>query len=521
MQGRCRSLCRRLSRNTGESDNCLDKGCGEVVARVLASIASDLKELPCELVEEGDNMIRRVEPGARRLARGIAFTSPPGAATHGFARIILLTCLVFATAPLCRGYSLLTHEEIVDILWQDQIEPLLLKRYPGATSDQLRRAHAYAYGGSLLQDMGYYPFGNKFFSDLTHCVRTGDLISNLLHEATDLDQYAFALGAVGHYASDNSGHPFVNRSVALCFPKLSAKYGETVTYAESPSAHIRTEFGFDITQVAKQRYTSDHYHDFIGFEISRPLLERAFFRTYGLRLQDALGNPDLAIGTFRRAVSQVIPEMTRAAVTAYHPELVRDTRNFNESLFLYNLSRAEYEKEWGKEYRRPGFFTRVLGFLMHLVPKVGVFKALAFKLPTPKTEDLYFKSVNRTVSEYRRLLDKVADGNFQFPNMDCDTGRPTAPGEYSLTDETYARLLETLVKRGLDDVPPDLRTNILTFFGGADRPRRTRKERRAWQRTTDELEALKAGPGSAIAIEVRRRLLAPPPSLRSPKAKDA
>ena len=134
--------------------------------------------------------------------------------------------------------------------------------------------------------MGYYPFGNKYFSDLTHYVRSGDFIVNLLKEASDLNEYAFALGALAHYSADNCGHPTINQVVGIEFPKLARKFGKEVTYEDNPKAHIRTEFGFDVTQVAKNRYTSDRYHDFIGFEISKPVLERAFLDTYGIPLSE-------------------------------------------------------------------------------------------------------------------------------------------------------------------------------------------------------------------------------------------
>src|SRR6202047_3941163 len=202
--------------------------------------------------------------------------------------------------------------------------------------------------------MGSYPFGNKFFSDLTHYVRSGDFIVNLINESSDLNEYAFALGALAHYSSDNMRHPAINESVALLFPKLRAKYGNRVTYADDPKAHIRTEFGFDMTQVAKNNYTSDRYHDFIGFEISKLVLDRAFLDTYGVPLTMVISNEDMAIGTFRRAISKVIPEMTRVALVARKKELVAETPNFNSRKFRYYLSRARYEREWGKGSRRPG-----------------------------------------------------------------------------------------------------------------------------------------------------------------------
>src|ERR1044071_556261 len=211
--------------------------------------------------------------------------------------LLLMVFLLGGTSQVANAYSVLTHEEIVDLLWKDQITPLLLKKYPDATEEQLREAHAYAYGGSVIQDMGYYPFGNRLFSDLVHYVRSGDFVESLIDEASDINEYAFALGALAHYASDLTGHPAVNTAVALEFPKLKAKYGNQVTFAEDQKAHIRTEFGFDVVQVARQRYTPDTYHDFIGFQVSKPVLERAFLKTYGIELKDMFFNLDLSIGT--------------------------------------------------------------------------------------------------------------------------------------------------------------------------------------------------------------------------------
>src|ERR1700692_3368731 len=304
----------------------------------------------------------------------------------------------------CAAYSVLTHEEVVDLVWKDNFLPLLKKRFPAATDDDLKKAHAFAYGGSLIQDMGYYPFGNKYFSDLTHYVRTGDFIVNMINESSDLNEYAFALGALAHYSADNSGHPTVNKAVGLEFPKLRQKYGDVVTYEDNPKAHIRTEFGFDVTQVAKNRFTSDSYHDFIGFEISKPVLERAFLDTYGIPLSEVISNEDMAIGTFRRAISTVIPEMTGVALVARRQEIVKETPNFRAREFRYYLSRAKYQKEWGRTYQRPGFGTRVLAFFLKFMPKVGPFKALDFKIPTQQTEDLYIASVDRTMEDYTKRL---------------------------------------------------------------------------------------------------------------------
>jgi hypothetical protein len=369
---------------------------------------------------------------------------------------------------------------------------MLVARFPQSTDDELKQAHGYAYGGSVVQDMGYYPFGNKYFSDLVHYVRSGDFVMTLIRDSSDLNEYAFALGALAHYASDNTGHPTINQVVAITFPKLRRKYGPEVTYVDDPKAHIRTEFGFDMEQVAKNRYTSDNFHDFIGFNISKPLLERAFAETYGIQLSDVMHNEDLAIGTFRRSISQIIPEMTRVALVSRRDEIVRDTPNFNEKKFLYHLSRASYQKEWGNGYRKPGFGTRVLAFVLRIVPKVGPFKALAFKVPTTQTEDMYVKSINKTIDDYSAQLREQKAGELKLADMDFDTGRPTRAGEYSLADKTYAHLLDDLAKHNFDQASPDLRQNILSFYGDPNTQVATKKNAKAWRTTQEELDKLKA-----------------------------
>jgi zinc dependent phospholipase C len=349
--------------------------------------------------------------------------------------------------------------------------------------------------------MGYYPFGSMLFSNLVHYVRSGDFVEALLRDSADVNEYAFALGALSHYAADNSGHPTINQVVALEFPKLQKKYGNTVTYADDPKAHIRTEFGFDMVQVAKNRYTSDRYHDMIGFEVSKPLLQRAFQETYGLKLEDVFGSVDLAIGSYRRSVSKIIPEMTRVALLSRKDVIVKDTPNFNKKKFLYYLSRSNYEHEWGTVYRKPGVGARILAFFLKLIPKVGPFKAVNFKIPTRQTEDMYIKSVDATVENYAALLKQASRSNLDLPNRDCDTGRETRPGEYGLTDKTYAELIDKLANQTTDPLDPALRDNLLHFYSGPNVPVATRKNAKAWQKLQEELEKLKQRSVSQSSVE--------------------
>lgn len=406
------------------------------------------------------------------------------------AGIVLLIVLMSCSSS--SAYSVLTHEEIVDLLWGDEIRPLLLKRYPELNEDQIRDAHAYAYGGAVIQDLGYYPFGNREFSDLVHYVRSGDFVRELLVESQDVNEYAFALGALSHYASDIAGHPAVNRSVAIQYPKLRAKYGKSVRYAQDKTAHLKTEFGFDTVQVAKNRYASQQYHDFIGFQVSKSLLERVFPVVYGVELKEVLTHEDLAVGSYRFAVSRLIPQMTKVALQTHKKDLMRETPNFAKRKFLYRLSRSNYEKEWGKDYVKPGVGTRILSTLLRYMPRIGPFKGLAFKNPIPQTEDLYIKSINTTVDQYRQFLQEVRIGTLVLANCNFDTGQPTKAAEYSLTDNTYATLLARLSERKFALTSPELRANILQYYSDLSVPIETKKDTARWQSLLTDLNQLKA-----------------------------
>ncbi len=428
---------------------------------------------------------------------------PAGATSHGWRLLPVRTAAFLLVVLLCSvaspAYSVLTHEEIVDLLWSDEIQPLILKRFPGLSADQLKEAHAYAYGGAVIQDLGYYPFGSREFSDLVHYVRSGDFVRELLLESQDVDEYAFALGALSHYASDIAGHPAVNQAVAIEYPKLRAKYGKSVRYAQDKTAHLKTEFGFDTVQVAKNRYASQQYHDFIGFQVSKSLLERVLPVVYGMQLKDVLTHEDMAVGSYRFAVSRMIPEMTQVALQTHKKELMQETPDFAKQKFLYRLSRSDYEKQWGKDYVKPGPGTSILATLLRYMPKKGPFKGMAFNTPTPQTEDLYFKSINTTVDQYRSLLEEVRADKLVLPNCDLDSGQPTKAAEYSLTDEAYAKLLAQLSERKFDLTSPELRANILQFYSDPAAAIETKKDSVRWQSVLASLEQLRSAAPVATA----------------------
>jgi len=408
------------------------------------------------------------------------------------ARVAALLLVVLMCSGGLSAYSVLTHEEIVDLLWTDKIQPLLLARYPGLSEDQIREAHAYAYGGAVIQDLGYYPFGSKEFSNLVHYVRSGDFVRELLLESQDVNEYAFALGALSHYVADIAGHPAVNQAVAIEYPKLRAKCGKSVRYAQDKTAHLKTEFGFDTVQVAKNRYASQQYHDFIGFQVSKSLLERVFPVVYGVELKDVLTHEDLAVGSYRFAVSRLIPQMTQVALQTHKKDLMRETPNFAKRRFLYRLSRSNYEKEWGKDYVKPGLGTRILSALVRYMPRIGPFKGLAFNNPTRQTEDLYINSINTTVDQYRLLLEELGPDTLVLPNCDLDSGQPTKAAEYSLADNAYAKLLGQLSERKFDRISPELRANLLDFYSDLSAPIEVKKDEDDWKNVLSELDQLKS-----------------------------
>lgn len=413
-----------------------------------------------------------------------------------------LTMLVLAIAHPVPAYSVLTHEAIIDSAWNDSIKPVLLKRYPRTTAEQLREAHAHAYGGAIIQDIGYYPFGSKFFTDLVHYVRSGDFVEALLSEAQDVNEYAFALGALAHYVADNQGHPVgVNRAVAVLYPKLRSKYGDQVTYVEDPQAHLKTEFSFDVVQVARGSYRSEDYHDFIGFQVSKPVLERAFKATYGLELKDIFVSLDLALGTYRHAASAIIPEMTKVAWESKKKDL--EKTGVTREKFVYAMSGSAYEKEWGKQYEKPGIVDKTLALFIRIIPKVGPFAALGFKAPTPEAERMFIQSFDSTLTRYRAVLSQTRTGEIDLQNRDFDTGEPTRAGEYKLADEAYAKLLEESSKKEFSNLTPELRKNILSFYGNLNAPIATKKDREEWRKTVSRLDRLKATPIQAVRPERR------------------
>ena len=314
--------------------------------------------------------------------------------------------------------------------------------------------------------MGYYPFGTALFTNLVHYVRSGDMVNALLKDANNINEYAFALGFLSHYVADNYGHPLAtNLSVPLVYPKLTKKYGHVITYADNNISHMRMEFGFDVLEVAKGNYASQAYHDFIGFKVDTVVLSKAFFETYGLNINEVFNNHlQLAVETFRWIISNIFPTITKAAWSAKKNTILIQNHTTTSKSFTFKMRRKQYDKQFGKGYKRPGFSAKLLSFFIRALPKIGPLRALRFKSPTPKSEKLFDNSFDTILVHYTDNLKQLPKENVHPKDMDFDTGMPTADCEYSLADETYCDWLLKLKDDEFKNADPRIRQNIINFF---------------------------------------------------------
>jgi hypothetical protein len=410
-------------------------------------------------------------------------------------RSVIITVILSLFYPLTsKAFSVYAHLAVIDASWKKSIVPLLKEKFPNATDEELKIAHSYAYGGSLMPDMGYFPFGSEYFTNLVHYVRTGDFMENLLKESKSLNDYAFAIGAVSHYVTDEYGHSLAtNVAEPIVYPKVAKKYGNLVTYEEYPIYHSRMEFGFDVLQTARGNYASQAYHDFIGFNVSKPVLQRAFLITYGQNLDSVFkGKLDLNISTFRWAVRSLLPGLTRTAWALKKADIMKNNPGMTSRKFHYHIKRREYFHDYGRDRDRPNLRTRITAFIISILPKIGPLRALKFEPPGPKAEKLFIKAFDTSLVAYNRVLKKLGEKEHpNLPDVDFDTGKPTVFGEYGLADQSYSQLVINLNKDRYTNVTPSLKRSILSFYSKADSTEDRPKILYDWKKTNFALQELK------------------------------
>jgi hypothetical protein len=416
---------------------------------------------------------------------------------------LAIMAVTLAAPHSARGYGVYSHGELIDLVWGDTIRPLLIERYPGITEAELTRAHSYAYGGCTIQDLGYYPFNNTFFSDLTHYVRSGDFVAALLRNASNADELAFAIGALSHYVGDIYGHSeAVNLSVPKTFPRLARRFGPVIPYEPAPIAHGRVEMGFDMAHIGSRRFAPREYRRNIGFNVAQDLLERTFTEMYGLTVHSVLGSPPRAIRSYRWAVRRLIPKFMQVQVLINRERFPHEKDTEARRKYFETVKQAEYASVPGSAYREPRFSTHALALVVRVIPKVGKLKILSLRAPSPETSDLYFVSMNTSVARMRELTARLREDSsddFALPNVDLDTGLRTQPGAYPLTDDAYARLLNEIMTTPGVNIPRGLRDDILQFYSDLNAPISTKNDRRAWARVLNQLKQLKSSGTSGPA----------------------
>lgn len=451
----------------------------------------------------------------------------------------VLVCLLalIAGGRCAAAYSLLTHEQLIDLTWDDSIVPFLVSRYPGLTAAQLEHARAFAYGGCVIQDIGYYPFGDASFSNLTHYVRTGDFIVNLFRNANNADELAFAIGALSHYIGDAIGHSqATNVAVPIEFHKLRKEFGPVVNYAQGKQQHVRTEFAFDINEVAHHRMAPLRYLRHIGLEVSMRQLGRAFYQTYGLQENFAgTRGRRVNVSEYRFAVRSFIPRIAYALTLLHRKREPADVDTQEGVELRQEIAAVAAENGWDAYRRRAGIGTWSLAGLIWILPKVGPLRLAAIRGPEMKTEADYVHSVVLSVAELRYVLTRFTppsarratafhpaewnedsvlptreDGasatravgeartrRHTLQNRDLDTGNVVKPGGYPLTDSTYAALLHSLTRQPNQPIPPGIKDDIEQYYANPDAPITTKKDPQQWAVVIADLATLKGMPKSA------------------------
>jgi hypothetical protein len=425
------------------------------------------------------------------------------------------------------AYSVLTHEQLIDLTWKRSIVPLLLSRYPRLTPAELEAARAYAYGGCVIQDEGYYPLGDEFFSNLTHYVRSGDFVVNLFRDAENANELAFAVGALSHYVGDTIGHAdATNKAVPIEFPKLAAKYGASVSYAEGEHQHVQTEFAFDINEVRAHHMAPVHYLRHVGLMVPQDQLAKAFFQTYGLELGHGR-RVSVNTGAYRFGVRNFIPRIAYAVSVLHRKSLpVRPADPADPELLRLDAAVAavSQQNDWEAYRKKPGVGTYLLAGLLYVLPKIGPIKLVAIKGPTPLTEADYIHTVMHATDALGHALTRltpppsgpggtaavvvVGPGGFKsgatfedplhpLENRDLDTGNAVKPGGYRLTDETYAELLHRVAEHPLQPVPSGVKHDLAAYYADPSAPIATRKNARKWAQVQADLVVLRTVPVGA------------------------
>jgi len=247
--------------------------------------------------------------------------------------------------------------------------------------------------------------------------------------------------------------------------KLRKKYGDFITYGDDHTSHSRLEFSYDVLQVSRGTYTSQAYHDFIGFKVSEPVLERAFLKTYGLKLSDMFRDFNSAVGTLRWGVNNLIPAIIKMTWRTQRDSILKHQPTMTARKFKYQIKKREFYTEFGKTKVHEGLETDLITFIIRVAPKIGPFKTFKYVNPGSTGEKRFIKAFDTITAHFARNLARFRDHNLALNNVDFDTGRPTVIDEYNMADQAYAEWLIKLDKEHFEYVTPSVKEALLNFYG--------------------------------------------------------
>ena len=376
------------------------------------------------------------------------------------AAFLIASSLLLIVPADGRAFSVTAHQGVVDQAWGLTLVPLIRQRFPNATDRELTEAHAYARGGSISPILVLSARESFVF-------RPAALRSHRRFRQPSVNwgqlsgRICVRLGMLGHYEAPAG---IRKRPIFRCPSSIPSSSRNTATpspmrtHPRAPTNSIRCAAGR-----SSQRNT-DLFEHSIDFKVPRDALERAFAETYGLQLNDLFDNYDIAIYTYRWGFRTIINEGTGIAWALYRKDIESNEPGVTSKEFVREISRGDFERQFGKAFLEPGYLPRFVGFLGTLVPDVGPLKRLPFKPLPDSVQKLYFRAYRHASERYVHEVAAICANKAWLENINLDTGRADKSGEYAPADEAWVDLLELHDKSHFANVRDDLASDFRAHF---------------------------------------------------------
>jgi len=215
------------------------------------------------------------------------------------------------------------------------INALLLKKIPAGKPRRIEQAQAYAYGGAIIQDSWLLPIRQPLFKR-PHAFTSAAAISSkaLLARRQGCPRVRFSPSVRSRITlrtttviASAPTEPF-----PICYRPPEEIRRQRFVLRTTGWRHVKTDLVSTSTKSA-ERYAPDSYHDFIGFEVSRPVFEQAFRETYALS-ERVLCERKTKFSSYRHDVSSI---QSHASPGTSRKTIKDDIQNATKRKFLFNL----------------------------------------------------------------------------------------------------------------------------------------------------------------------------------------